>query len=296
MTAPKQFVRLTSGDVSTTPVGYMNTTYATGTTTCFGLMLDDTSATPNGLRAAPIESFTANTIANSAGVWSGNLANPATPWAVRLTSGAAAGKIFDITANTATTLTLSGPALTTLAVAVGDTFELVSLDTLSTLYGATPCKEALPPRPPTSYNCAAVATWIAFYYDTALGFWRRTSGTASNSNDTIIRPGSGVLLLRRGPTLTLTLTGRVLGTAFRASVNNASTTGLTAGYPMDTTLAGFGLQNLLSGWRAARLRALPIRLVCITAHLGAVSLQRHLWQTTTGVNSDTIVIQPAPPS
>ena len=96
----------------------------------FSLPLDDTSATPIGQRAAKIESFTATTITRSAGGWTGNLASPAAPWAVRLTSGAAAGKLYDISANTATTLTLSGATLTTLGVATGDSFELVALDNL----------------------------------------------------------------------------------------------------------------------------------------------------------------------
>lgn len=281
----------TSVSVSTIPVGYLKSTFNSGTTAAFGLPLDDTSALPVGIRAGRIESFTATTITQSAGGWTGNLANPAAPWAVRLTSGAAAGKMFDVSSNSTTTLTLNGATLSTAGVAIGDTFELVSLDTLGTLFGAGTFQGGTSSANADVVQLRSGATWIAFFYDTSLGFWHRTSGVATNSDNTIIRPGSGLMLTRRGATLTLTFTGRVLGTTFRMPVNNASTTGLTTGYPMDTTLGGLGLQNLLTGWRSgtSTSTADSIGLYNGTAWVPYVFNGAN-WQTTTGINSDAAAL------
>lgn len=241
---------LAATSVATVPVGYMKIEAATGATTPFGVPLDDTSAPAAGIRAGKIESFTANTISNASGGWTTNLAAATAPWLVRITSGPSAGKTLDVTANTATSLTVSGADLTTLGLTAGtDTFELVPMDTLWSLFGNT-LQGGTSPSTADNVQVRSGTSWFAYYFDTNLGYWRRTLGPASNSNNLPIRPHSGVQLIRRGSPLTLTFAGRVLATPFRAPVNNATSTVIHAGFPTDTTLGGLAVQSLLPGWRS----------------------------------------------
>ena len=289
LTAPKQFVRLNVAGVTTVPLGYLKATLPTGATTAFGLPLDGLGATPIGLRAAKIETLTATTLTQSLRAWTGNLANPAAPWALRLTSGAAAGKLLDLAANTTTSLTVTGADLLALGVVPGDTFELVPLDTLGTLFGAGTFQGGTSSANADVVQLRSGTAWLAFYYDTTLGFWRRTSGTATNANNVVLRPGAALLVLRRAASLTLTFPGRVLGTAFRTPVNNAGTTGTTTGFPTDTTLAGLALQTRLPGWRAgtATATADSVGLYSGTAWVPYLYNGSN-WQTAAGVNADAL--------
>jgi uncharacterized protein (TIGR02597 family) len=236
--------------IATVPVGYLKVEAPTGATTSFGVPLDDTSPPATGIRAGKIESFTANTIGNANGGWTGNLGAPTAPWLVRITSGPSAGKTLEITANTATTLTVGGADLTTLGLTAGtDTFELVPMDTLWSLFGNT-LQGGVSAALADNVHVRSGTSWLAYFYDTNLGYWRRTIGPATNSNNVLIRPQSGVQLLRRGPTLTLTFAGRVLATPFRAPIVNGSTTVIHAGFPTDTTLGDLAVQTLLAGWRS----------------------------------------------
>ena len=120
-------------------------------------------------------------------------------------------------------------------------------------------------------------SWLAYYFDTNLGFWRRTIGPATNSNNVPIRPQAGVQVLRRGTALTLTFTGRVPAFTFRAPINNASTTVIHTGFPTDTTLGALALQTLLPGWQSTDQVAL---------------YNGSFWQPATGpaTNSDSLAI------
>ncbi|MGC4074382.1 MAG: pectinesterase family protein [Nibricoccus sp.] len=285
----KLFFRLIAETIPTVPLGYLDTNLPVGTI-AFGLLFDDTSATPTGVRAARIETLTTDTIGLTGANWSGALANPAAPWAVRFTSGTAEGRLVDITANTTTTLTLGGINLAALGVVAGDSFELVPLDTLGTLFsgalqGGTSAATA------DVVQLRSGATWVAYYFDTTLGFWRRTSGAAVNSNNAVVRPGSGILVLRRGSATGLTIVGRVLGGSFRQPVNNASSTAITAGFPTDATLGSLGVQTLLTGWRAGTTSS---SADAVGLHNGATWIPYYFngtnWQTAAGANSDSVSI------
>ncbi|HEU5080965.1 MAG TPA: pectinesterase family protein [Opitutaceae bacterium] len=291
LTGAKHFVRLSSGAVSTVPVGFMNFTFSTGSTTAFGLPLDDTSPTPIGLRNGRIESLTATKLTNSAGHWTGNLANPAAPWAVRLTSGAAAGRLLDIASNTATTLTVSNASLVGLGVVTGDTFELVPLDTLGTLFGSTALQGGTSSANADVVQVRSGTAWLPYYYNTSLGYWRRTTGPATNANNTVLRPGSAMMLTRRGSSVTLTFVGRVLGTTYRTPIANGSTTAITTGFPLDTTLGGLHLQTLLSGWRSgtATNKADSINLYNGSTWVPYL-FNGSYWQTASGTNSDAVAL------
>jgi hypothetical protein len=238
--------------VATVPVGYLKLEFAgSGASTPFGLPLDETPAPGAGMRAGKIESYTTSTLSNSSGGWTVNLASASAPWLLRLTSGAAAGKSLEVVSNTATTLTVAGADLTSLGLTAGtDTFELIPLDTLWTLLGSGTVQGGPSAALADNVSVRSGAAWLAYYYDTNLGFWRRTIGPATNSNNIIVRPGTGLQLLRRNGAITLTFTGRVLAAPFHAPINNSSTSAIQAGYPTDTTLGGLAVQSLLPGWRS----------------------------------------------
>jgi type II secretory pathway pseudopilin PulG len=93
---------------------------------------------PAGVRAGRIDSFTGSTFSSASAGWTSNLANPAAPWRVRITSGRSNGQLMKISANTATTLTFTEPDpfdppnerpvnLSSLGLVAGmDTFELAN--------------------------------------------------------------------------------------------------------------------------------------------------------------------------
>jgi hypothetical protein len=275
--------------VASVPMGYLKYELDGGATTPLGIPLDDTSAPPAGIRAGRIDSYTANTISASGGGWTSNLASATAPWLVRLTSGPAAGKLLDITANTTTTLTVNGANLTTLGLTAGtDTFELVPMDTLWSLLGSDTVQGGTSAATADNVQVRSGTSWLVYFYDTNLGYWRRTIGPATNSNNVKIRPESGVQILRRGSDLTLTFSGRVPATPFRAAINNASTTVIHAGFPTDTTLGGLAVQTLLAGWRS---NAAPASADQVALHNGTAWVtyfhNGSFWQPVSGAAVDS---------
>lgn len=262
-TSPRLFARLelstAAGITTTVPIGYMRIPLAGGTLgapalSVLSIPMDDPTPPPIGVRAGRIDAFTADSLICNAGGWTSNLANPTAPWMVRITRGAGAGKTAEIAANTATTLTLRGVTVTSLGVAAGvDTFELVPVDTLWSLFGADILTGGASAAAADQVQVRSGATWLAYYFDTTLGFWRRTIGPATNANNVRIAPQSGVQVLRRGPALSLTFTGRAPSLPYVVSVNNSSGTVIHTGFPVDTTLGALALHTLLPGWRSTAL-------------------------------------------
>ncbi|HEX2854080.1 MAG TPA: pectinesterase family protein [Opitutaceae bacterium] len=303
LSSPRLFAKLEvtlSGTVlASVPAGYMNFAIAGGTpaapvTTVFGIPLDDTSAPSAGIRAGRIESFTANTITHGNGGWTGNLAAATAPWLLRITSGPSAGKTLQIASNTSTAVTVTGADLTSFGLTAGaDTFELVPMDTLWTLFGNNTVQGGTSASTADNVQVRSGTSWIAYYYDTNLGFWRRTIGPATNSNNVLIRPGSALQIVRRNPALTLTFTGRVLPTPFAVPVNNAGSTAIHAGFPTDTTLGGLAVQTLLPGWHSGPT-ATNADLVVLYNGTAWVNyfFNGTFWQPATGAatNSDAVAI------
>lgn len=297
LTSPRLFAKLevTLGatTLATVPVGYMNVAIAGGTPgapriTPLGIPLDRTSVPPAGIRAGRIESFTANTVTQSGGGWTANLAGPVSPWMLKITSGPAAGRTLDIVSNTATTLTLSGADLTMLGLVAGtDTFELVRMETLSSLFGSAALLGGTSASVADNVQVRSGATWLAYYFDTNLGYWRRTIGPATNSNNVLIRPQGGVQIVRRAAALTLTFTGRIPATPFHAPVNSASSTVIHSGFPTDTTLGALAVQTRLPGWTGGDLVGLYNGTTWIT-----YSFNGSFWQPAAGpvTNTDATAI------
>lgn len=284
------FLRLAYGDAATVPVGFIQTTLASGATSVWAPALDPLTRPAVGLRAGRVEGVTASTVSHYTAGWAaGALAVPATPWAIRFTSGAAAGKTLPITGNTTNTVTISGASLSAIGVAVGDAFELVATKTLGShltgigLTGSTSAASA------DVVQVRSGTAWVSYYYNTTAAAWRRTIGSTASANTVTISAESGLLITRRGATLPLLTIGRVLGTTFRPPVFNAGTTVLTTGYPKASSLGDLAVQTRLTGWRSGTTTAAADQVLLYNGSGWTTYLYNgSSWQTTTGSNANAV--------
>lgn len=245
--------------VATAPVGAMSFNVTGGTlnapvTTVLALPIVDSTSVPNGLTSGVISSFTSTTISNADGGWSSALSTSgASPWMLKIASGAAAGTLLTVTANTTTSVTVAGADLTTLGIVAGvDRFEFVPVDTLFSLFGSNILLGGPTWTEADNVYVMSSGTFIGYYYDTTLGYWRRAnSGSTLSRNDVIIRPDTGVIIARRGPQTTLTFTGTVPTTTFRAPLANAGTTTIHTGFPTPVTIGALSLNTNIPNWRTS---------------------------------------------
>jgi uncharacterized protein (TIGR02597 family) len=254
-----------------------------------------------GAGVGRIASLTATTITCIGAGWtSGALSTPAFPYAFRITSGGATGATFYVTGNTADTLTTSGVDLSTqglLTGASGDTFRLIPVDTLNTLFGSN---TLLGGTSPTDADIVYISSssQLAYYYNGSLSRWVRTTGPTTDRGNTPIPLDSALLVTRKSTALTLRFTGRVPDVRFNLSVPNAGTTYTHAGFPTEVTLGALSLQTALPGWVSGATAASADTL---TVGLAADGLSYFFngtnWQRTTGpaTNRDAIVISAGTP-
>jgi uncharacterized protein (TIGR02597 family) len=235
------------------PVGAMSVTLPDGTVTptntSFALPLYDPPLAI-GAGVGRIASLTATTITCTGAGWSaGALATAAFPYAFRIMSGNAAGATFLITANTIDTLTSAGADFTTLGIVTGgsgDSFKLIPIDTLMTLFGST---TLLGGTNATNADLVALSSssQLTYYYNTTNSRWERP-GVPLNFNDTRIPLDSVITIVRRSTALTLRFTGRVPDVRFRMAVANSGSTYTHTGFPTDVSLGALSLQTALPGW------------------------------------------------
>ncbi len=203
-----------------------------------------------GAGVGRIASLTATTITCTGAGWtSGALSTPAFPYAFRITSGGATGATFYVSANTADTLTTSGVDLLSQGLAAGasgDTFRLIPVDTLNTLFGATTLMGGPSPAE-ADIVVLSSNSQASYYYDPGAGQWRRP-GLPLNFGDTKIPLDSAVTVVRRSSALTLRFTGRVPDVRFRLAVANSGSTYTHTGFPTEVTLGNLSLQTTLPGW------------------------------------------------
>lgn len=253
------FAQTTSGTATTDPVGYVTLTIPAGSTvpsqTAICLPLHSL-ATVGGQVTGTISSVTSGTISNSNAGWTaGSLSNAASPYFVRIKSGAAMGRTLQILSspsNTTTDLAVNnqGTDLTTLGIAVGDSYEIIEGDTLKLLFG----------DPTTSgiqggANAASAdnvqywngGVWQTFYFNTTNNRWQQSGINSVSADNFVIRPDAGLIYVRRATTgLTMTFTGSVPTTDLRYVIKSAGSTFVANGFPVDTTLAALGYNN--PGW------------------------------------------------
>ena len=254
--------------VVTDPVGFVTVTITPGTgsgkkNTFFSVPLLGTEGTPAQGAAGTISGVSTTTISNSSADWiAGGLSAPAAPFLIQITSGAAQGRMFQVSttvSNTATTLTISPSDqaqvnLTTLGIVAGDGFKIHPCYTLVSFFG-TPAETGI--RGGTNANSAdTIATIVngattTFFYNTGLtpNRWSRVGPGTSDWGNTPVVPYYGVQYARL-PTnvLSFITTGAVPVIQRAVAVKNSQSTLLSQYWPANSTLGSLGLQNL-PGWQ-----------------------------------------------
>ena len=252
---------LNAQTVATDPVGFVKLTIAAGSggkvSTLFSApLLANTEIA--GQASGSITGVTGNTISNSSGGWTGNLADPASPYLVLLTSGSAQGRMFLISANTSTQLTINADDLVAgdlvaSGVAVGNTYKIFPCDTLVSLFGTPATDDVLGGTSAKVADTVLLTTAQGpktYFYSTTQNQWVENARGVVLANNVPVRPYYGVLYSRLGVTpLEYTFTGGVPTVPRAVAIANSGTTLLAQYWPTPRTLAQLGLQNTV-GWLA----------------------------------------------
>ena len=251
--------RLAAQDALTVPVGVMAVTINAGTvsapvTTSFSISLLEIPQSA-GATATRVTSLTATTLTATAPQWvAGGLSNIAAPYALRFTSGAAIGRTYGIsttTQNTVDTITIeAGTDLTTLSIvtgSAGDTFEIIPIDTLNTLFGSNTLLGG------ATASSADIVTLMSgsksfFYYNTTLLRWVRTSGPTSDRGNVSIPLNSAISITRKSTAFQLAILGRVPSVLHTHVVANAGSTFTNTGFPATVTIGALAIQSKIPGW------------------------------------------------
>ena len=280
--------------VTSEPVGYVNlkiTGSGTGTSkklTYLSVPLLDKQISISGKTTGTITAVTATTITDSAAGWTpGQLSAPATPYLIGITSGTATGRVFLIAAsaatagasgsaalaNTATTVTISSidsnsgiSDLAAAGVAAGDSYSIYAADTLSSALGSPGTTGVLSGASSTVADSVVIIfNGVANTYFHNGTRWTRVFSGNPDASNTPILPFYGLVYSRLGAgDLNLTVTGTVPTLLRKAQIKNSGVTLFASYYPVDSTLAALGLQNL-SGWTSNTLSALADKVVLVSS-------------------------------
>jgi uncharacterized protein (TIGR02597 family) len=187
----------------TTPVGYTSVTCLNASDTRVGTPLKAPTVAAAALTATPTNVLT---VAGAAfGTYAGN-------HYVKFTSGAAIGKVYAITANDATTITIDLAGDTQLAVS-GDTFSVTAFWTLATLFdpalstndplttgnaivssaGATAATRRTEILLPDTVTAGINLASSASYYINA-GIWKKAGSGATNFNAQQLWPDTSFII------------------------------------------------------------------------------------------------------
>lgn len=276
---------------TTDPVGFVTVgiTAGTGTAkrnTLFSLPLLETE-TITGQVAGTITGVTANAISNSNAGWtSGALSEPASPYLIQITSGAAEGRMFLISssaatggaiagaANTATQVTISSldtaqVDLTTLGIVVGtDTYKIFACDTLSSFFG-TPASTGVQGGT-SSANADTIIAVVngsssTYFYSTTNIRWSRVALGSPDASNVPLLPYYGIQYARIAATpLSFVVTGAVPTEQRKVAIKNSGPTMLAQYWPADSTLGSLGLQSLV-GWQSGSSASVADTVVLASA-------------------------------
>ncbi|MEA3207624.1 MAG: hypothetical protein QOE70_681 [Chthoniobacter sp.] len=169
------------------------------------------------------------------------------PHVARFRTGSSSGRSYQISSNTPNSLTFSGVDLTSL-VAVNEQFEIVPIDTLSSLFGANAATAGFATNPQIALAdkvyLRGADGWLTVYNDGQ--HWLQDTG--ANADHFALLPDTGFLISRVATSdLSLVLRGSVPITNFAADLPDQKTTVLASYFPVDTTLDGLKLQDS-PGW------------------------------------------------
>ena len=254
-----------SAQVSTDPVGFVNSTIAASTSsgvakiTPFSpVMLEAPSVAGTG--AGSLASVTSNTITVTSAGWTANALSAGQSY-LHVTSGNQTGLVLRIISNTADTATVEtlGLDIAASGVASGDTFKLVVGETLLSMFGtgsATPTENVVFGGTSAQFSSRSIDLVVAldttrqlrtYYFDTTAGQWRR-SGSSSDQGNTPIPPFAGVIYYRLANTpISLSQSGSVPTKPIKYIVPASGSVFLGRFFPQDGTLASYGLASL-PGW------------------------------------------------
>lgn len=256
---------------TTDPVGFVTIVVPAGTgaakkTSLFSTPLLDT-ASITGQAVGQVTGVGSNTISNTNAGWvAGELSAVTNRFLIQITSGTAAGRMFLIAtnANTTSSVTIESSdvtaqgAINSLGIQAGDAYKILPCDTLSSLFGVgTPTGTNNTVKGGT--NAASADTIVLIVNGAAKTYFYRTSAPArwtlnapgyADATHVPLPPYAGLQYARLASTpLTNILTGSVPTMARTMAVKKSGTTLISQFWPVDSTIAGLGLQNI-SGWQA----------------------------------------------
>ncbi len=265
---------------TTDPVGFVTVGIAAGLgtakkNTLFSVPLMETEEI-TGQVAGTITGVTASTISNSSAGWTaGALSQPATPFLIQITSGAAEGRLFLIsssantggaiagTANTGTTVTVSSidttqVNLTTLGIVAGtDTYKIFACDTLSSFFGTPATSNVQGGTAAASADTiVAVSNGVpsTYFYNTTSVKWVKVAFGSPDASNVALLPYYGVQYSRLANTaLSFVVTGQVPTQQREVAVKNFGTTVVSQFWPTDTTLGTSGLSSVVTAGATATL-------------------------------------------
>lgn len=228
--------------VSSTPVGYVTQTINAGTGSA---RLFTTFSLPlySPLASSSVTSVASSVITSNDASY-GDLAQAATPHSVKVISGALEGQYFPITANTSTTITVSGDLS---GLAANDTYEVVAVDTLSSLFG-TPDDGVIiggtKSEADIVWVLTSAGTWSNYYYNSASSAWVKDARGNPNSDNLALQPDSGILIQRLSASpSSFVITGTVPSVQNVGTINAAGFSVWGQTFPTDVTLLETGIQN-----------------------------------------------------
>ena len=237
--------------VSSTPVGYVTQTINAGTGTGrvftpISLPLYSPASVSDASGSITSVSATGVTIS---GASFGNLADAASPYSLRVTSGTLEGANLFISANTADTLTFNlaqSSVSTTSGLTAGDTYEIVEVDTLNSLFGGPSDGVIFSAADQTNADIVYILSggaWLAHYHNGSN--WVRKSGRSTIiSDDLALTSDTAILFSRLNNTSTsYVLTGTVPSTDSTLKLNANGFSFLSNNTPADITLGNLALQS-----------------------------------------------------
>jgi hypothetical protein len=260
---------------TTDPVGFVTVgiTAGTGTAkqnTLFSVPLIETQSI-TGQVAGTITEVTANTISNSNAGWqAGQLSDPASPYLIQITSGAAEGRMFLIASssaaggaiagapNTATSVTVSSVDagqvdLTNLGINAGtDTYKIYACDTLSSFFGTPQTSGVLGGSTPANSDTLVLVvngSSQTYFYRTSPSpaRWTRVFGGSPDASNVPLVPYYGMQYARLGSTpLSFVVTGGVPTEPRRMAVKNSGVTLVSQFWPAESTLQSSGLSSVVT--------------------------------------------------
>lgn len=252
-----------AAEVSTAPVGYTTWTINAGTgtdraLTTLGIPLYQPASTIDGAASGVITAATSNTLTVSGAGWTADqLADAASPYVVRITSGSAEGRNLLVSANTEDTLTIdlfsSGVTdVSALGIVTStDTFELVECDTLLSLFGE-PSAEGIDGGADASDADTLFifvnGAWARFYFDTDTSRWSKVTFGFPDASNQVLMPDTAILFSRLADySSEFVLTGTVPTTSRKVTINASGATPIGSALPTDISLANSGISGI-PGW------------------------------------------------